>query len=138
MTADEYITRWKAEEQAAHIRGWDFSLSIPAIRPKPICRGITRTLCVPIWSETAALLDMDTGGGEFLLSLGHPPGQDERDGRISSQRRAVPADAGFSVDACADRLLQAQGILEERGAIQGTIHRYLIVARRTGAQSKTE
>ena len=25
MTADEYITRWKAEEQAAHIRGWDFS-----------------------------------------------------------------------------------------------------------------
>lgn len=138
MTADEQIAHWKAEEQAAHIRGWDFS---------PIHSRYTAETDLP-WDyenivcshleETAALLDMDTGGGEFLLSLGASPGQDERDGRISSQRRAVPADAGFSVDACADRLLQAQGILEERGAVQGTIHRYLIVARRTGAQSKTE
>ena len=72
MTADEYITRWKAEEQAAHIRGWDFS---------PIHSRYTAETDLP-WDyenivrshleETAALLDMDTGGGEFLLSLGHP------------------------------------------------------------------
>ena len=72
MTADEYITRWKAEEQAAHIRGWDFS---------PIHSRYTAETDLP-WDyenivrshleETAALLDMDTGGGEFLLSLHHP------------------------------------------------------------------
>lgn len=88
--------------------------------------------------ETAALLDMDTGGGEFLLSLGHPPDKTSATEGYPPNAALCPADAGFSVDACADRLLQAQGILEERGAVQGTIHRYLIVARRTGAQSKTE
>ena len=137
MTADEQIAHWKVEEQAAHIRGGTFPLSIPAIRPKPICRGITRTLCVPIWRKRRHCWTWTRAAANFCCPWGIP-GQDERDGRISSQRRAVPADAGFSVDACADRLLQAQGILEERGAIQGTIHRYLIVARRTGAQSKTE
>lgn len=73
MTADEQIAHWKAEEQAAHIRGWDFS---------PIHSRYTAETDLP-WDyenivrshleETAALLDMDTGGGEFLLSLGHPP-----------------------------------------------------------------
>ena len=37
---------------------------------------------------------------------------------------------GFSVDACFDRLLEAQGILEERGVIEGRVHRYMLVARR--------
>lgn len=260
MTADEYITRWKAEEQAAHIRGWDFS---------PIHSRYTAETDLP-WDyenivrshleETAALLDMDTGGGEFLLSLGHPPDKTSAtegyppnaalcrqtltprgiDFRQADCRGRLPFEdsvfdmvinrhgaytvpelrrvlkpgglfvteqvgedndrdlvelllpgtpkpfpgqhlteqarrfreggfailwaeeafrpirffdvgalvwfariiewefPGFSVDACADRLLQAQGILEKRGAVQGTIHRYLIVARRTGAQSKTE
>ena len=34
----------------------------------------------------------------------------------------------FSVDSCFDRLIKAQRILEERGAVEGTIHRYLLVA----------
>ena len=37
---------------------------------------------------------------------------------------------GFSVDACFDRLVEAQRILEAEGRIEGRIHRYLIVARR--------
>lgn len=36
----------------------------------------------------------------------------------------------FSVDRCFERLLKMQGILEEKGEIEGTIHRYLIVARK--------
>lgn len=37
---------------------------------------------------------------------------------------------GFSVDRCFDRLCQAQRILEEKGVLEGQIHRFLIVARR--------
>lgn len=36
----------------------------------------------------------------------------------------------FSVDRCFERLLKMQKILEEKGEIEGTIHRYLIVARK--------
>ena len=36
----------------------------------------------------------------------------------------------FCVEKCFDRLLAAQRILEERGAIEAQIHRYLIVAAR--------
>ncbi len=37
---------------------------------------------------------------------------------------------GFSVDACLDRLMEAQRILEERGAVEGTLHRYLLAVRK--------
>lgn len=37
---------------------------------------------------------------------------------------------GFSVDRCFEQLVKAQNILEEKGAVEGTIHRYLIVARK--------
>lgn len=34
----------------------------------------------------------------------------------------------FSVNKCFENLLKMQGIIEKNGVIQGTIHRYLIVA----------
>lgn len=37
---------------------------------------------------------------------------------------------GFSVDRCFEQLVKAQKILEEKGAVEGTIHRYLIVAKK--------
>ena len=37
---------------------------------------------------------------------------------------------GFSVDKCFDRLLQLQEMIEKEGKISGTIHRYMIVARK--------
>ena len=37
---------------------------------------------------------------------------------------------GFSVDSCFDHLLQMQAQLEEKGSIDGTTHRYLIIARK--------
>jgi hypothetical protein len=36
----------------------------------------------------------------------------------------------FSVDRIIDRLLQAQKLLEESGVIEGSIHRFLLVARK--------
>ena len=37
---------------------------------------------------------------------------------------------GFSVDQCAENLLKMQEKIETDGAIEGTTHRYLIVARK--------
>ena len=37
---------------------------------------------------------------------------------------------GFSVDACRDRLLNAQRILEQNGCIEGKIHRFLLAAKK--------
>ena len=36
----------------------------------------------------------------------------------------------FSVDRCQDRLLRAQNLLDETGVIEGSIHRFLLVARK--------
>jgi hypothetical protein len=36
----------------------------------------------------------------------------------------------FSVDTCLDRLYEAQRIIEEKGVIEGRIHRFYIVARK--------
>ena len=37
---------------------------------------------------------------------------------------------GFSVDGCMEQLVNMQNILEEKGKIEGTIHRFLLVARK--------
>lgn len=39
------------------------------------------------------LMDYDTGGGEYLLSLGHPPENTAAHGGVSPQRGAVPGAA---------------------------------------------
>ena len=36
----------------------------------------------------------------------------------------------FSVEKCFDKLLDMQRVIDEKGYIEGTIHRYLIVARK--------
>ena len=72
MNANELISYWKSEEEIAHIHGWDFShiagrytegTDLPWDYREAILRYLTPDM---------KLLDMDTGGGEFLLSLGHP------------------------------------------------------------------
>ena len=37
---------------------------------------------------------------------------------------------GFSVETCREQLYHAQQILEQNGVIEGTIHRYLLVAQK--------
>lgn len=63
---------WLKEESLAHIHGWDFShidgrFTEEADLPwdyKQVIKSYLKSNCF--------LLDIDTGGGEFLLSLNHP------------------------------------------------------------------
>ena len=64
---NELIKQWKAEEESAHIHGWDFSHikgryteedDLPWDYREEILRRLTPEM---------KLLDIDTGGGEFLL-----------------------------------------------------------------------
>ena len=66
------VEQWKAEEKIAHIHGWDFSHiegryteqdDLPWDYRETILRHLTPEM---------KILDIDTGGGEFLLSLKHP------------------------------------------------------------------
>ena len=71
---DERIAAWKGEEAVAQIHGWDFSHIEGRYREEDRLpwdyRAVIRQYLQPDWR----LLDIDTGGGEFLLSLGHPYG----------------------------------------------------------------
>ena len=71
MTPSQLKALWKSEEAAAQIHGWDFShvdgRCIEAPLPWDYKEVIERYR-----KEDMRLLDYDTGGGEFLLSLGHP------------------------------------------------------------------
>ena len=66
------IDNWIAEEKIAHIKGWDFShindrYSEEYSLPWELKETINKYL-----KDNMDLLDMETGGGEFLLSLSHP------------------------------------------------------------------
>lgn len=74
MRADPILSKrqWLAEEAAAHIQGWDFShLDGRCVEPEPLPWDL-RTVILDHLRPEHRLLDLDTGGGEFLLSLGHP------------------------------------------------------------------
>ncbi|MBO5283734.1 MAG: methyltransferase domain-containing protein [Lachnospiraceae bacterium] len=72
MNRTELKAVWKKEEEAAQIHGWDFShihgryeeeLDLPWDYERIIRKYL---------NEDMDILDYDTGGGEFLLSLKHP------------------------------------------------------------------
>ena len=71
MNETELKALWEQEEKIAHIHGWDFShidgrcveTELPWDYKDTIEKYITKEL---------RILDYDTGGGEFLLSLKHP------------------------------------------------------------------
>ncbi len=72
MTDEERKALWKQEEAQAHIRGWDFSHIRGRYEEEhDLPWNYERTVRAYLW-EDAMLLDYDTGGGEFLRSLGHP------------------------------------------------------------------
>ncbi len=74
MDRKELAKVWLHEEEIAHIRGWDFSHirgKYDEERDLPWnYEEIVRRYLRP----DMRVLDIDTGGGEFLLSLGHPCG----------------------------------------------------------------
>lgn len=73
MRFDELKEYWESEEKLAHIKGWDFSHIDDRFTSEEDCLPWNYTAVINKYRrETDRLLDIDTGGGEFLLSLGHP------------------------------------------------------------------
>lgn len=72
MENQALIRQWLEEEKAAHIKGWDFShIADRYEEDQNLPWSYRETICSYLTPD-AMLLDMDTGGGEFLLSLHHP------------------------------------------------------------------
>jgi len=74
MNTNELIKQWKTEEEIAHIHGWDFSHIAGRFEEDTAFPWDYRQVIGEYLTPKMQLLDIDTGGGEFLLSLGHPPG----------------------------------------------------------------
>jgi len=72
MNANELIAFWREEENAAHIHGWDFSHIDGRYTEETDLPWNYRNTILHYLKPTMKILDVDTGGGEFLLSLGHP------------------------------------------------------------------
>ena len=71
MNTESLLKIWKDEESRAHITGWDFSYIEGRYTQAPLpwdYKEIIRQYLM----DDMLLLDQDTGGGEFLLSLRHP------------------------------------------------------------------
>ena len=68
----EMIKNWKEEEKNAHIHGWDFSHIEDRFVEDTDFPWDYRQVIGQYLTPEKKLLDIDTGGGEFLLSLGHP------------------------------------------------------------------
>ena len=72
MHADPLKALWLKEENAAHIHGWDFSHIDGRCEEGKDLPWDYRTIITRYLRADMRLLDYDTGGGEFLLSLKHP------------------------------------------------------------------
>ena len=74
MTPEELRSTWEKEESIAQIRGWDFSHLRGRYEEKNALPWNYKTIIQELLRDDMKLLDYDTGGGEFLLSLHHPYG----------------------------------------------------------------
>ena len=72
MNTNELVKRWKAEEEIAHIHGWDFSHIEGRYMEEGDLPWDYREEILRHLKPEMRVLDIDTGGGEFLLSLNHP------------------------------------------------------------------
>ena len=75
MSTEDWINAWKAEERIAHIHGWDFSHIRDRYTEEQDLPWDYREIILRYLTPEMRLLDIDTGGGEFLLSLNHPCGR---------------------------------------------------------------
>ncbi len=74
MNIDLLKEEWLKEESAAHIHGWDFSHIRGRYEEGNDLPWDYKAIIKRYLKPEHRLLDIDTGGGEFLLSLGHPYG----------------------------------------------------------------
>ncbi len=72
MTGKDWKTVWKKEEDCARIEGWDFSHIAGRYEEEEDLPWDYEAEIRAVLREDMKLLDYDTGGGEFLLSLHHP------------------------------------------------------------------
>ncbi len=72
---EEYLRKiWKQEEETAHINGWDFSHINGRYEAENDLPWNYEEIVREYLKPDMQMLDYDTGGGEFLMSLGHPYG----------------------------------------------------------------
>ena len=72
MDREHFIRLWQTEERIAYIHGWDFSHIADRSAEQTDFPWDYREAIGRYLPPDKKLLDVDTGGGEFLLSLGHP------------------------------------------------------------------
>lgn len=72
MNIEELKSLWKKEESIAHIHGWDFSHIHGRYEEERDLPWNYKSIVRHYLTKDTELLDFDTGGGEFLLSLKHP------------------------------------------------------------------
>ena len=66
------MNSWLQEEEIAYIHGWDFSHIEGRYEEETDFPWNYKKSILQYLKEDMRILDIDTGGGEFLLSLGHP------------------------------------------------------------------
>lgn len=66
-----FAAEWRKEEKAAQMEGWDFS-HIAGRYEEEMPSWEFRRVVLKYTEKRSKLLDIDTGGGEELLALGHP------------------------------------------------------------------
>ncbi|HIR22733.1 MAG TPA: SAM-dependent methyltransferase [Candidatus Scatosoma pullicola] len=72
MNEAELKFLWKKEEESAHIQGWDFSHIYGRFEEEKDLPWDYEKIVRQYLRKDSNMLDYDTGGGEFLLSLNHP------------------------------------------------------------------
>lgn len=72
MNIEKLRKDWEAEERSAHIHGWDFSHLRGRYDEENDLPWSYEEIVKKYLNNEKNILDIDTGGGEFLLSLGHP------------------------------------------------------------------
>lgn len=72
MNIEKLKAIWKKEEDIAHIHGWDFSHIHGRYEEENDLPWDYEKIIRQYLNNNLDILDYDTGGGEFLLSLNHP------------------------------------------------------------------
>lgn len=95
MNTTELTKLWKQEEKNAHIHGWDFSyLNGRYVSNENKLPWNYEAIVKSYLKSNTKILDIDTGGGEVLLSFNHPFG-------LTSVTEAYPS----NVQLCKKELL---------------------------------
>ena len=108
--AERLKAAWEGEERIAHVHGWDFSHIRGRYVEEDDLPWDFAEVIQGYRNDGMRLLDMETGGGEFLLSLGHPSGN-----------TAATEGYGPNVELCREVLLPLGIDFREADGSTGTV-----------------